>query len=655
MSPDVRARPHRALGRRRASGRLDGYEAQGGYDGLRTALAMAPHDLIQLVKDSGLRGRGGAGFPTGMKWSFVPQDTGKPTYVTVNFDESEPGHLQQPRARWSASRTGCSRARRSRRTRSDATPRSSTCRGEYLWQAMVLQRAIDEAYAGGYLGSGIARQRLRPGHRAAPRRRRLHLRRGDGAAQLARGLPRPAAPAPAVPRGGGAVRVADRDQQRRDADERARTSSSDGADWFRSQGTEKSPGTKMFTISGKVERPGNYELPLGTPFRVLLEEYAGGMLGRRVAEGVDARRIVDAAAHRRAPRRRPGLRVDRGGRLAAGHRRDHGDGRDRLRRRGRRSAWCEFYAHESCGKCTPCREGTLVGHAGARAGSRTGTAASEDIPLMHEVGANIMFRAFCALADGAVSADLLDACKHFMRRVRGARPAGPVPVRSPACRPASRGGGRLDGRPTQTVTLTIDGKEVTVPAGTLIIRAAEQLGIEIPRFCDHPLLEPVGACRQCYVEIEGQPKLLTSCTTTVAPGMVVHDPEHRATQVHDAQVANLEFLLLNHPLDCPICDRGGECPLQDQALAFGPGREPLRRGQAHLPEADAAVAAGEPRPRALRAVRPVHAVLRPDLGRPVHRAVRPRRRASRSAIARGRGLPLAVQRQHRSRSVRWAR
>jgi NADH-quinone oxidoreductase subunit G len=120
------------------------------------------------------------------------------------------------------------------------------------------------------------------------------------------------------------------------------------------------------------------------------------------------------------------------------------------------------------------------------------------------------------------------------------------------------------------IALTVDGKEITVPAGTLIIRAAEQLGIEIPRFCDHPLLEPVGACRQCYVEIEGQRKLFTSCTTTVAPGMVVKT-QNTSDQVRDAQVANLEFLLLNHPLDCPICDRGGECPLQDQALAFGPG------------------------------------------------------------------------------------
>jgi NADH-quinone oxidoreductase subunit G len=135
----------------------------------------------------------------------------------------------------------------------------------------------------------------------------------------------------------------------------------------------------------------------------------------------------------------------------------------------------------------------------------------------------------------------------------------------------------------QAVTLTIDGKEVTVPAGTLIIRAAEQVGVEIPRFCDHPLLEPVGACRQCYVEVEGQRKLFTSCTTTVSEGMVVKT-QNTSDVVHDAQVANLEFLLLNHPLDCPICDRGGECPLQDQALAFGPGESRYREAKRVYPK-----------------------------------------------------------------------
>jgi len=135
---------------------------------------------------------------------------------------------------------------------------------------------------------------------------------------------------------------------------------------------------------------------------------------------------------------------------------------------------------------------------------------------------------------------------------------------------APSSGGAIGRTKVDLVTLSIDGNEVTVPKGTLIIRAAEQVGVEIPRFCDHPYLAPAGACRQCYVQIEGQPKLATSCTVTVAPGMIVAT-QNTSEEVREAQVANLEFLLLNHPLDCPVCDRGGECPLQDQALAFGPG------------------------------------------------------------------------------------
>ncbi|MDX1619505.1 MAG: NADH-quinone oxidoreductase subunit G, partial [Nitriliruptorales bacterium] len=120
----------------------------------------------------------------------------------------------------------------------------------------------------------------------------------------------------------------------------------------------------------------------------------------------------------------------------------------------------------------------------------------------------------------------------------------------------------------QTVTFTIDGQETTVPKGTLVIRAAEQLGIMIPRFCDHPLLDPVGACRQCIVEVEGQRKPMMACTTPAQDGMEVRT--HRTSDVaKKGQEGTLEFLLINHPLDCPMCDKGGECPLQDQALAHG--------------------------------------------------------------------------------------
>ncbi|GAB7040905.1 MULTISPECIES: NADH-quinone oxidoreductase subunit G [Catenuloplanes] len=119
-----------------------------------------------------------------------------------------------------------------------------------------------------------------------------------------------------------------------------------------------------------------------------------------------------------------------------------------------------------------------------------------------------------------------------------------------------------------TVTLTIDGIEVTAPKGALLIRVAEQLGIAIPRFCDHPLLAPAGACRQCLVEVEGQRKPVASCTQTVADGMVVKT-QLTSPVAAKAQGGVMELLLINHPLDCPMCDKGGECPLQNQAMSTG--------------------------------------------------------------------------------------
>jgi NADH-quinone oxidoreductase subunit G len=121
---------------------------------------------------------------------------------------------------------------------------------------------------------------------------------------------------------------------------------------------------------------------------------------------------------------------------------------------------------------------------------------------------------------------------------------------------------------TDEVRLTIDGIEVTAPKGELLIRTAERYGIEIPRFCDHPLLEPAGACRQCLVEVEGQRKPVASCTQTVADGMVVRT-QLTSPVARKAQAGIMELLLINHPLDCPMCDKGGECPLQNQAMSTG--------------------------------------------------------------------------------------
>jgi NADH-quinone oxidoreductase subunit G len=122
--------------------------------------------------------------------------------------------------------------------------------------------------------------------------------------------------------------------------------------------------------------------------------------------------------------------------------------------------------------------------------------------------------------------------------------------------------------PVEMVNATIDGLAISVPKGTLIIRAAELVGIQVPRFCDHPLLDPVGACRQCIVEVEGQRKPVASCTVTVTEGMEIKT-QLTSPVAEKAQEGNLEFLLLNHPLDCPVCDKGGECPLQNQTLANG--------------------------------------------------------------------------------------
>jgi NADH-quinone oxidoreductase subunit G len=130
-------------------------------------------------------------------------------------------------------------------------------------------------------------------------------------------------------------------------------------------------------------------------------------------------------------------------------------------------------------------------------------------------------------------------------------------------------GGAIEPRP-DLVTLTIDGVETSVPKGTLIIRAAEQLGVAVPRFCDHPLLDPVAACRMCLIEVEGMPKPQPACAVTCSDGMVVKT-QLTSDLAHESQRSVMEFLLINHPLDCPICDKGGECPLQNQAMTNGQG------------------------------------------------------------------------------------
>jgi NADH-quinone oxidoreductase subunit F len=387
---------------------LDGYVAKGGYGGLRAALGLGAADLIQLVKDSGLRGRGGAGFPTGMKWSFVPRDSGKSTYVTVNFDESEPGtcnnrelverdpHRLIEGTAIAAKAIGCHTA-------------FIYIRGEYLWQSIVLERALREAYDGGYLGAGIA---------GSDYALDIILHRGAGAyicgeetallnsLEGLRGQPRLRPPFPAVEGLYASPTVINNVETLMNVPDIV----SRGADWFRSQGTEKSPGTKVFTISGKVTRPGNYELPMGTPFRVLLDEIGGGVLDGHelkaftpggsstpllTAENLDVHLDYESIAE-------AGSLLGTGAIMVMDETDCVVEAAERMVR---------FYAHESCGKCTPCREGSwwatrVLGRL------ETGHGRQEDVSLMHDMGTNIMFRAFCALADGT-AAVIDSSLKHF--------------------------------------------------------------------------------------------------------------------------------------------------------------------------------------------------------------------------------------------------
>jgi len=387
---------------------LDGYVAAGGYEGLRKALDMTPGDLIETVKASGLRGRGGAGFPTGMKWGFVPTDTGKPTYVVVNFDESEPGtcnnrelaerepHRLLEGTAIAALAIGCTTA-------------FIYVRGEYLWQSVVLERAVAEAYAAGYLGADV----LGSGTRID-----VVLHRGAGAyicgeetallnsLEGLRGQPRLRPPFPAVEGLYASPTVINNVETLMNVPDIIVR----GPEWFREVGTEKSPGTKMITISGKVERPGNYEIALGTPFRSVLEDLAGGMLEGRAlkawtpggsstpmltAEHIDVGLDYESLAA-------AGSLLGTAAIMVMDETDCVVDCATRMVR---------FYAHESCGKCTPCREGSwwatrVLGRL------EEGRGRAEDLPLMTEMGTNIMFRAFCALADGTASV-INSSLQHF--------------------------------------------------------------------------------------------------------------------------------------------------------------------------------------------------------------------------------------------------
>ena len=259
---------------------IEGYTRTGGWRALPQALEMDPKDVIQLVKDAGLRGRGGAGFPTGVKWGFVPTDGPKPVYLVINADEGEPGtfkdrELMERDPHSMLEGVAISGwALNSRRA-------FIFLRGEYLWPGMRIEQAIAEAYAERLARQGHPGQWLRLRRHAALRRRRLHLRRGDRAPGRARGPSRSAAPAPPLSRRSSGLYASPTVVNNVETFMNLPFIVERGVDWYRAMGTEKSPGPKVYCVSGEVKRPGNYEWPLGTTARQIVEESCGGMLDGR--------------------------------------------------------------------------------------------------------------------------------------------------------------------------------------------------------------------------------------------------------------------------------------------------------------------------------------------------------------------------------------
>ena len=374
------------------------YEAGGGYVGLRRALTMAPADVLTAVKDSGLRGRGGAGFPTGLKWSFLPKPDGGPRYLVINADESEPGTckdtplmLATPQyliegAIITSYAIGCHQA-------------FIYVRGEILHVYRRVLRAVEEARAAGYLGTNI----LGTGFDLE-----ITVHAGAGAyicgeetalldsLEGLRGQPRLKPPFPAV------EGLYARPTVVNNVESIASVPGivTGGVDWFRSMGTERSSGHGLFSLSGHVARPGQYEAPLGITLRELLEMAGGVRAGHELkfwTPGGSSTPLF-TAAHLDIP-------LDYESVAAAG---------SMLGTRALQifdettcvvraiTRWMEFYAHESCGKCTPCREGTYWLKLVLRR-IEAGHGTMEDLDVLLDTCENILGRAFCALGDGATS------------------------------------------------------------------------------------------------------------------------------------------------------------------------------------------------------------------------------------------------------------
>jgi NADH-quinone oxidoreductase subunit F len=377
---------------------VDGYRQRGGYKALEQALSMDPAAITETVKASGLRGRGGAGFPTGMKWSFVPKDPNKQKYLVVNADESEPGTFKDrvlmehdPHQLIEGSAICC------------RAVGASVCyiyiRGEYVEAAAILERAIADAYAKGVLGrdvlgSGFALDMV--------------VHRGAGAyicgeetgllesLEGKRGQPRVKPPFPALVGAFGMPTVINNVETLCCVPHIVER----GAPWFKAIGTdERNTGPKLYAVSGHVEKPGTYEVPIGITFHELLELCGGMWKGRSlkafIPGGASAPVLLEKDRH---------IKLDFDTLAKAGTMLGSAavmvmDETTSMLQVAKRSA--KFFNHESCGQCTPCREGTnwmevLLTHAAH------GDASEAEVDLVPVVAKQIGGNSLCALGDAAM-------------------------------------------------------------------------------------------------------------------------------------------------------------------------------------------------------------------------------------------------------------
>lgn len=380
------------------SWRIDTYEQGGGYRAMKHALKAEPEGIVEVMKSSGLRGRGGAGFPTGLKWSFLPPLADKPRYLVVNGDESEPGTCKDIPTMMADPHLlveGC--------IITSFAIRSHYCviyvRGELLQPIRRMRSAVQEAYAKGYLGKNI----LGTGYDLD-----IVVHAGAGAyicgeetALLSsleghRGQPRLKPPFPAVEGLYASPTVVNNVETICSVP----SILAGGVDWYRKFGTEKSPGTKIFSLSGHVERPGQIEAPMGTTLRELID-MAGGMKdgipikfwtpgGSSVplfgADKLDVPLDYDDVAAAGSLLGTTALQIFN----------------ETVSVPWAVSRWADFYRHESCGKCAPCREGTAWMSKTLRR-IVTGHGTMQDIDTLEDTAYNIFGRAFCALGDGAAT------------------------------------------------------------------------------------------------------------------------------------------------------------------------------------------------------------------------------------------------------------